>query len=351
MKNLKYIIIAVVLLLVIVAVLLNNKSKIAAKTNAVVNEAYYVATGKVARQSLNENISLVGTVAANNDVNIVSETSGKVTGLYFKVGDYKTAGSVLVQVDDELKRANFQTAEANYQKSKKDFERYKSLYDQKSVSETTLDQMKLAYVNAESQYIIAKRQLSDTKITTPISGTVTSRTVDIGTMINNNMVIGNVVDLSKLKVKVGIAENDVVKLKQGDKVQITAEVYPGEKFSGTVETISSKGDEAHTYPVEIVVANTGKHQLKSGMFTRIEFTSLQRTEALTIPRTAIFGSIKNPQVFVLESNSTVKLRSIITGAEFGQSVEVLGGLKEGEQVVVSGQNTISDNFKVTVINQ
>ncbi len=351
MKNLKYILIMVVVLAAIVAVLMNNKSKINAKTSAVVNEAYYVSIGKVARQTLNENISFIGTVAANNDVNIVSETSGKVTGLFFKVGDFKSAGSVLVQVDDELKRANFQTAEANYQKSKKDYERYKSLFDQKSVSETTLDQVKLAYINAETQYTIAKRQLSDTKITTPISGVVTSRTVDIGTMINNNMMIGNVVDISKLKVKVSIAEKDAFKLKQGDKVEITTEVYPGEKFSGTVETISAKGDEAHTYPVEIVVANTGKNQLKAGMFTRVEFTSLRRTEALTVPRTAIFGSIKDPRVFVLDNNSVVKSRSILTGAEFGQSVEVLNGLLEGEQVVVSGQNTISENFKVTVINQ
>ena len=351
MKNLKYILISVLVLAAIVAVLLNNKSKINAKTSAVVNEAYYVSTGKVSRQTLNENISFVGTVAANNDVNIVSETSGKVTGLFYKVGEYKTAGSVLVQVDDELKRANYNTAEANYQKSKKDYDRYKSLFEQKSVSETVLDQMKLSYVNAETQYTIAKRQLSDTKITTPISGLVTSRVVDVGTMISNNMVIGNVVDISRLKVKVSIAEKDVFKLKTGDKVEITTEIFPGEKFSGSVETIGAKGDEAHTYPVEIVVSNTGKHQLKAGMFTRIEFTSLRRTEALTVPRTAIFGSIKNSQVFVLGSDNVVKLRTIITGAEFGQSVEVLSGLNEGEQVVVSGQNTISDNFKVTVINQ
>ena len=70
MKNLKYILISVLVLAAIVAVLLNNKSKINAKTSAVVNEAYYVSTGKVSRQTLNENISFVGTVAANNDVNI-----------------------------------------------------------------------------------------------------------------------------------------------------------------------------------------------------------------------------------------------------------------------------------------
>lgn len=350
MKKLKYIGITLLTAAVIVAVLLHNKASIQAKTNAEVKEAYYVSTVKAATQKINENISFVGTVAANGDVNIVSETQGKVTGLYFKVGEFKKAGSVLVQIDDELKRANYQTAEANYQKAKKDYDRYKALLDQKSVTETQFDQIKIAYITAESQYIIAKRQLNDTKITTPISGVVTARNVDLGTMVQNGMTIGNVVDISKLKVKVGIAEKDAFKLKVGDKVDITTEVLPGVKIPGSVETISAKGDEAHTYPVEIVIQNNGKEQLKAGMFARVEFTSLKHDEALIIPRTAIIGSTRDAKVYVIEGGIS-KLRSIQIGGEYGATVEVLNGLKAGDEVVTAGQNTLIENVKVTLMAQ
>ena len=348
MQKVKYILITVVVFAGIIAILMHNKSAIQAKTNIDLKDAYYVSVAKATTQKINENISFVGTVAANYDVNIVSETSGKVTGLYFKVGEYKSAGSVLVQIDDELKRANFQTAEANYLKAKKDFERYKSLFEQKSVTDAQLDQIKLAYVTAETQYTVAKRQLTDTKIVTPISGVVTNRTVDPGTMVQNGTTIANVVDISKLKVKVNVAEKDVFKLKNGDKVSITTDVYPGQTIMGSVETISAKADEAHTYPVEIVVVNNGKNPLKAGMFARIEFNSLKRDEALTIPRTAILGSVRDPKIYVLE-NGFAKLRSIVIGGEYNSMVEVLSGLREGDQVVSSGQNTLSDNVKVTVI--
>jgi RND family efflux transporter MFP subunit len=350
MNKLKYIGITVLVVVGIVAILLHNKASIQAKTNAEVKEAYYVSTTKASTQKINENISFVGTVAANGDVNIVSETQGKVTGLFFKVGEFKKAGSVLVQIDDELKRASYQTAEANYQKAKKDYDRYKALLDQKSVTETQFDQIKIAYITAESQYIVAKRQLSDTKITTPISGVVTARNVDLGTMVQNGMTIGNVVDISRLKVKIGVAEKDAFKLKVGDKVNITTEVFPGEIIPGTVETISAKGDEAHTYPVEIVIPNNGKEQMRAGMFARVEFTSLKHNEALIVPRTAFLGSTRDAKVYVIEGGYA-KLRSVQLGGEYGSSVEVLSGLKAGDEVVTSGQNTLNENVKVTVMAQ
>jgi RND family efflux transporter MFP subunit len=350
MKQLKYIGITLLVAAGIIAILLHNKAAIQAKTNAEVKDAYYVSTAKAINQKISENISFVGTVAANGDVNIVSETQGKVTGLFFKVGEFKKAGSVLVQIDDELKRASYQTAEANYQKAKKDYDRYKALLDQKSVTETQFDQVKIAYVTAESQYIVAKRQLNDTKITTPISGVVTARNVDLGTMVQNGMSIGNVVDISRLKVKVGVAEKDAFKLKVGDKVDITTEVFPGVKIPGTVETISAKGDEAHTYPVEIVIVNNGKEQLRAGMFARVEFTSLKHDEALIIPRSAIIGSSRDAKVYVIEGG-IAKLRTIQLGGEYGLNAEVLSGLRAGEEVVTSGQNVLQDNVKVTVVAQ
>lgn len=348
MKKAKYISIFLIVFIAIVTTLLYNKSKIQAKSKVDFKDVYYVSVTKAASQNLDDDISLVGTISGNSDVNIVSETQGKVTAVYSKVGEYKPAGSVLFQVDDELKLAAYKTAEANYLKSKKDYERYETLNSQKTASDAQFDAVKLAYISAESQYVVAKRQYNDTKIKTPISGLVTVRNVELGTMVQPGTVVANIVDLSKLKVKINVSEKNIVKLKAGDKVNLSTTVYPGVKYSGTIETISSKGDDAHSFPVEVSVINTKDNPLKAGMFARVYLNEVDKRNALTIPRESLVGSVKNPQVYVVE-NGTAKIKNVVLGEETGTNVEVLDGIRDGETVVTNGQNNLKDNVKVEIL--
>lgn len=351
MKRLKYIGITLVVFAAIITILLYNKSKVQAKSRNQVIDSYSVSVTTVGMQKIEENISAVGVTAANNDVNIMSETQGRVTAVFAKIGDFRTAGSVLFQVDDEVKKASYNLAEANYQKAKKDLDRYELLYKQKSATDAQLDAAKLAFSTAESNFIVAKRALKDTKITTPISGVIAARLVDVGSMVQGApqaTLVANVVDISKLKVKVNVPEKDAFKLKVGDNVDFTSEVYPGISLLGKIETISSKGDEAHTYPVEIIVTNNSKYPLKAGMFARVYFKSLQRTETLAIPREALTGSVKAPQVYLVE-NGIAKLRDVVLGSQFGTNVEVVSGLTSGQTIVVNGQNNLSDNVKVEIL--
>jgi RND family efflux transporter MFP subunit len=351
MKNWKIISIAAVLVIAVVSILFINKKKMSAASVGGIKDVYYVKVEKAARKNLTESLSLVGTVTANNDVNIISETSGKVTAVFAKVGDFKQAGSILFQVDDELRKAALMSAEANYEKSKKDFERFQQLYNEKSASDSQFDQIKLALSLAEAQYIVAKRQFNDTQIKTPISGYVTARYVDIGSALQGPpqpTVVANIVDISRLKVRLNVAEKDAFTLKTNDPVSVTVDVYPGKVFKGKIESIGSKGDEAHTYPVEIIIVNERDNPLKAGMFARVEFTSLNDRNSIVIPRESLIGSIKQPRVFVVE-NGIAKLRDITVGKESGTMVEILQGLMVGEEVVVNGQNNIVENTQVTVI--
>ncbi|MCX6169264.1 MAG: efflux RND transporter periplasmic adaptor subunit [Ignavibacteriales bacterium] len=353
MKRWKSIVAVIVIFAVIITILFMNKKKMAETTAGGIKDVYYVSVEKAEKKNLSESLSMVGNIIANGDVNIISEAAGKITGVFTKVGDYKPAGSVLFQVDDELKKAALMSAEANYEKAKKDYERFQTLYQQKSVTDSQLDQAKLGAAMAEAQYIVAKRQLNDTQIKTPISGYVTSRYVDLGSMVQGApqaTMVANVVDISKLKVKLNLAESDAFLTKAGDAVTVTVDVYPGVTFKGRVESISSKGDEAHTYPVEITINNESAHPLKAGMFARVEFTSLKNRETIVIPRDALVGSVKVPQVFVVE-NGIVKLRNLTVGNESGIFVQVLQGLMEGETIVVNGQNNLVDNLKVEILNK
>jgi len=311
--------------------------------------SYSVSIVKASKKEVTDSFSQVGTIVAYNDVAIVSETSGRIVKVTAEVGDYKPAGSMLVEVDSELREAAYKAANVSYEKAKKDLERYEALYKEGSVSDSQIEQARWSYQAAESQYIVARRQLRDTKITTPISGIVTARYVNIGSMVMGapqSTPIANVVDISRLKVKVSVSEKDVIRLKVGEPVEVTTDVFPEDVFQGSIFSISSKGDDGHTYPVEVVLKNS-KQQLKAGMFGRVMFTPKSAGNLIIVPRACIVGSIKNASLYVVE-NDKAKLRSVVTGKEAGTDIEVLSGLQEGEQVVLNGQNNLSDNAPVII---
>jgi RND family efflux transporter MFP subunit len=333
---------------VVVFLLVSRKTKTEDQPQTRISTEVPVSVTTVRKDRLTSNLTLVGTIAANNDVNVVSQTQGEVKAVYVKVGEFVKAGTVLVQVDDEIKRSNLAAAEINYQKAKRDFERSETLYQENSISAAQLDAARLALKSAENQLDIADRQLQDTRISSPIGGTTNARMVDVGTMVSPGMTIANIVDISTLKVRVNVAEREAFRLKPGAKVEVTTDVYPDRKFDGSVDNIASKADEAHTYPVEIRIANSTIYPLKAGMFARVSFTSVSPTEALVIPRTAVVGSVKDAQVYVIQ-NDRAYLRSVIVGDRSGEFLEVIDGLKVGDTVVTSGQNNLSDNTPVTIV--
>jgi len=349
MKKIKLLGSAMLVVGVVIGILLYNKSRMEAKSRTDILSSIPVSVSTVGSQPAGEARDLVGTVAANNDVAIVSETQGRVVKVTAEIGDYKAAGSVIAQVDDELKRANFATAEVNYLKAKRDMERFESLVKEDAATDQQVEAARLGFKSAEAQFITARREDADTKITTPISGTVTARPVDLGTYVQKGMAVANVVDISRLKVNLNVSERDVFRLKAGDTVEISTNVYPGAKFQGTIHTISVKADEAHTYPVEVVLPNSKEHPLKTGMFATVRFRDLSRSDVLAIPRAALVGSLKAPQVFVVE-NGMARLRDIVVDAEIGINLTVVSGLRSGETVVTNGQNNLKDNVPITIVN-
>jgi RND family efflux transporter MFP subunit len=317
--------------------------------SSVIATSYSVSVITAAKKNIVDSFSQVGTIVAHNDVAVVSETSGRIVKVDAEVGDYKKAGSVLVEVDSELREAAYKAAEVSYEKAKKDLERYEALFKEGSISDSQMEQARWSYQTAESQYIVARRQLDDTKITTPISGIVTARYVNVGAMVMGApqaTLVANVVDISRLKVKVNVAEKDVFRLKVGEKVEVATDVFPNEVFAGSIFSISSKGDESHTFPVEVVLNNPNQ-RLKAGMFGRVRFTPQSSGSLIVIPRESIVGSVKNAAVYVINNNAA-KLRSVVVGKEIGTDIEILSGLQEGEQVVVNGQNNLSDNAPVII---
>ena len=349
MKKIAFIAVLTIVFVGVIAILFNNRSKLQARTGSNIVDSYPVTIEKVSTKEFKNALELIGTIQGANDVPVMSEAQGRVIGVYAKVGDYKSQGSLLIQLDGELKLATFKTADANYAKVKKDYERFEALYKEKSIPESQLEAARLDLQRAESNYTIAKREYNDTRITAPISGVVSSRLVDEGDYVNKLNVVSNIVDISKLKVKLNVAEKDAFKLKKGDNVVVTTDVYPGVKFNGKIESISDQGDASHTYPVEVSLMNSKSNPLKAGMFGKVLFASINGGNAIVIPRESLVGSVKDANVFVVE-NGIAKERKVVIGSTYDTMLQVLNGLNVGEDIVVNGQSNLKDNFKVKVVN-
>ncbi len=347
MKKVKFYSIIVVTIAIIVAVLLRNRAQIKAETKNLNVDSYAVTVATVGKEDLTNKFDLVGTINADNDVTIVAEASGKVTRVLARVGDNERAGAELIQLDDKLQTAALKLAQVNLDKATKDYERYKQLYKENSITDSQLESAELAYESANDQFVDAHRQYNNTRITTPISGVVTARAVDVGAFVNAGMIVAEVVDISKLKVTVNVAEQDVMDFKAGDLVTIFTDVYPGVKFTGRIKTISSKGDADHTYPVEVEFPNSADHSLKAGMFAQVYFTEKSPVNSLVIPRQALVGSVENAQVYVVD-NGIARLRDIVVGSSHNNYLEVVSGLKAGETIVTNGQDNLEDGYKVTI---
>jgi RND family efflux transporter MFP subunit len=342
----RVILIIVAAIAAVLLILFFNKSRMNAKNTEVKFSALPVSVVEMKKEIIKENLSVIGSIVPENEVAVISETQGKVIDLKIKVGSYVTKDSIIAYIEDELKQAAFMTAKASFEKSKKDLERMENLYKEKYISDSDIENARLNLTNAESQFIVARKQFNDTKIKAPINGIVTEKNISIGTMVSPGAQIANIVDISRFKIKINLQESDVLKIRENDAVLIKSDLYPGKTFRGRIESISVKGDSAHAFPVEVILPNE-RNQLKSGMTVRIEFTSIGEREAYLIPRAALVGSVKNPQVYIVQGNKA-KLKDIVIGNEHQTDIVVISGLDKNDKVVVSGQNNLNDNTDVVV---
>ena len=333
----------------IIWLLLQNRDTLQAEKLASVERptAVAVKTATATIETVKRPVSLIGTVRAYQDVVLVAEVAGQIRQIMAKPGDYMPAGGPLLKIEDDLPRANFAVADANLKKARKDLERFQALKAQNATTDAQLDNAVLAVEQAEANHVLMKQQLDRTTVRVPFGGVIAARMVDVGAYLAPGTPIANLVDLSQVKVVVNVPEEDVFKLRRGDPVVVTTSLYPGRRFAGRIFTISDKADEAHTYAVEVLMANPNR-TFKAGMFARVEFTSISAFNALVIPREALTTSLKNPRVYVVADGRALS-RDIVVGQELDKQLAVISGLKAGDIVVIGGQINLTEGAPVAIV--
>ncbi|MCE5345040.1 MAG: efflux RND transporter periplasmic adaptor subunit [Bacteroidales bacterium] len=306
-----------------------------------------VAVETVKKSILSENVVATGTLEASEVLNMVSETQGKIVKIYKEKGDKVSAGDVIAKVDDEVISANVLTAEANYAQFERDVERLSRLSEENAVTKRDLEQANIGLKKAKADLITAKKALSNTSIKAPIAGYINNDFITVGQLLGGGSPVCEIVNNNRLKLNIRISEKEVYKVKPGQTVAVRLTVFPDKKFTGRITAIAEKADAVLKFNVEITLDNDVNAHLKSGLYAEAELP-VTNEEEIIISKTGIVESMESPVVFVASNGKAVK-RAIIIGQSNNKQVEVLSGLSDGEQVIISGQLNLKDGDDIKII--
>lgn len=326
-----------------------NKQENQAKVDVVnaADGAVLVKTATAETRSIDLDFTANGNFVPNQDLEFSSEVMGRITSIRVKEGDRVAKGQILATVDDKYLSLDMQNADEQYQKLLVDKTRLENALKTGGVTQAQVDEINLAVKNAQNGISQLQKRIGDVHIKAPISGVINKKHIELGSYAAPGVKLFDIVDVSSLKLTVNVNEKQVVQLKKGDKVDIKIPVFPDKTFSGYVSFISVKADNSLNFPIEIKLNAAGASEVKSGMYASAQFNFEKSAPVLTVPRTAFVGSVRNGEVYIV-NGKTVKLKKVTPGSIFGDYVEILGGLNEGETVVIAGQINLQDGVTIEI---
>ena len=326
--------------------LLSNKEKVEAKVyKPNPDQKVGVRTALAERRNLSQETEFLGSFSPNRVVEVRPQAGGQITALPFDEGQTISAGRLMAKIDDEQLRYQVEALQVTLEGYQNDLKRYENLVKGDATPAVNLERTQLSIRATEAQIKQLRKQIANTTVTAPFSGIVTEKMVEKGSVVSVGAPIAKITDISSLKLVVEIPEKDINRFRVGQSIPIETDVYPAVRFTGRVSMVAAEGDAAHNYPVEIRVPNSGKNQLKAGMYGTIANTDKLKSQTLSVPRQAILGSAKQPQVYVVESGKAV-LKTVEIGATTNEYYEITKGLKAGDQVITSGQINLQNGTPV-----
>ena len=302
--------------------------------------AFQVVAIEARRQAVAEVVSLVGTVTANESVEIKSETDGVVQTIGFSEGQSVEAGALLVALDQSKFQTSLQESEASLELSRANFDRAQQMFRDKLIAQQEFDQAAATFRVNQSAVELRRRLLKDARIVAPFAGTTGSRQVSPGQVISRNTPLTTLVDLSVMKVELSLPERFLGQVRNGQKVDFRVDAYPQERFTGEVYFISPQLDPGtRTALVKARVANP-ETRLRGGMLAQLDLSVRLRESALVIPEPAVIANGDTNTVFVVSPQNQAVLRPVRLGLRLAGKAEVLSGVEPGEKVVVEGVKKI-----------
>ena len=316
-------------------------------------EAVAVTVAQVKHEQRSQPIRNSGRISHKNEMRLSFKTGGLIEQISVEEGDEVKAGQVLATLDLEEINAQQQRAASNYKKAADDLQRFSKLYGEALVSLQVKQSAQSANDSAAAELQIANFNKKLSVIRAPVEGRILKRFVESSELIQSGQpVFLLAADKQGSVVRVGLIDQDIVKVGVGDPAEIFLDAYPGRTFTGAVSEVALSTDSnAGTFEVEILIDDQG-FALRSGLIARVEITPVSGDLQYYIPIEAVFKADNGlARVFVLDEEKHVVNEVSVEIVEFLQEeVVVRGSLKASDKVIKLGAPYLSDGSPVTVVD-
>lgn len=301
-----------------------------------------VTIQKPAVTNVEEILTAVGTVEANERVDLKPEAPGQIEKIGFTEGQRVRKGAVLFEMDRAKEEAALVQAQAEEKLAGANRGRALPLAGTKAISQQEIEQLEsLEAVKRANRRAIAE-SLADRQIVAPFNGVIAARMVSQGQYVAAGTTLATLVDDSVMKVNFRVPEKFLGTLKQGQSGRLRISAFPDQVFTGKVDLINPVVDElTRTVLVRLLVPNE-KGLLKPGLFARVELVTDTRQNSTVIPESALIASLDSFAVYVA-SNGVANLTPVQVGVRLPGKVEILKGISPEDEVVTGGTQKIVKN--------
>jgi RND family efflux transporter MFP subunit len=291
-----------------------------------------------------EAVYATGTVEPVRWAKIASTETGRIVAYPAAEGQAVHQGEVLVRLDDIKARAQVRELEVRVDFLERDLQRYAALVKSNTVSRQAYERVQSDLDQARASLAVARQQLADLTIVSPLDGIVLRKDGEIGEVVKSDVVLLWIGRDRPYWITAEVDEEDVPRVATGQRTLITADAYPDETFDGTVAEITPMGDPINkNYRVRVLLP--ADSPLLVGMTVEANIVVRVHEDALLVPETAVVGDI----VWVA-AQERAQRRPVQTGVYGDGMVEIRGGLAADEPVILDPPEQLSDGAAVRVRN-
>ena len=297
-------------------------------------------------ETFDNNLSLSGSIEANEQVEIRSEVSGIVESINFKEGSFVSKGQLLFKVNDAELRAQLRQASTKQGLASENERRANLLLKKEAISQEEYEIARAEFKSTQSQSQLIQAQIAKTAVRAPFSGKIGLRSISPGTYITPAILVANLVNISKLKITFSIPEKYATEVKTNSTLSFTISGST-EKFTAKIYAIEPSVD-ANTRTLQVrAIAENSNGKLLAGTYANVELPLNIIESAFVIPSEAIVPIQNGKKLFILKDGK-VKEMPIETATRTDASILVLSGIKAGDTVITSGVMSLKNDMPVEV---
>lgn len=292
-----------------------------------------------------ERIDAVGTALANEQVTLAAPVTERIVRLNFDDGSFISKGQTVAVLAAAQESAQLTEAQARAREAQQQLSRIEALRRRGFATKSSADAQVALAAQARAQAAGARAQIGDRMVTAPFSGWVSLRNISAGAVVQAGTEIATISDVSSIKLDFPVPETVLSALKQGQTIEAVSAAYPDQPFRGQIATIDPVIDpNTRSVMVRARLPNPDR-RLKPGMLLTVAIETAPRM-SLSVPELAVVGEGESRFVYAVGPDGAAKRVPVRTGIRHEGRIEIVEGLRPGQQVVTEGVVKLADGMKV-----